>query len=83
MTRETTRPAGPYGGRWAALALLLSAVFMDMVDNQIVNIALPTIQRDLGAQPSALLIVKANRWKEDRNVAGEQERRDVPTGGTL
>ena len=54
MTRETTRPAGPYGGRWAALALLLSAVFMDMVDNQIVNIALPTIQRDLGAQPSAL-----------------------------
>ena len=54
MTRKTTRPAKPYPGRWAALALLLSAVFMDMVDNQIVNIALPTIQRDLDAQPSAL-----------------------------
>ncbi|OLF15921.1 MFS transporter [Actinophytocola xanthii] len=44
----------PYRRRWPALALLLSAVFMDMVDNQIVNIALPTIQHDLGAQPSAL-----------------------------
>src|SRR3979490_3025129 len=54
MTREPTRPAEPYRGRWAALALLLTAVFMDMVDNQIVNIALPTIQRDLDAQPSAL-----------------------------
>jgi EmrB/QacA subfamily drug resistance transporter len=54
MAREPTRPAEPYRGRWAALALLLTAVFMDMVDNQIVNIALPTIQRDLDAQSSAL-----------------------------
>ena len=45
MTREN---------RWGALALLLTAVFMDMVDNQIVTIALPTIQRDLGVSPSAL-----------------------------
>ncbi|HEX6446709.1 MAG TPA: MFS transporter [Streptosporangiales bacterium] len=44
----------PYRRRWAALALLLTAVFMDMVDNQIVTIALPTVQRDLGATPSAL-----------------------------
>lgn len=40
--------------RWAALAVLLTAVFMDMVDNQIVTIALPTIQRTLDASPSAL-----------------------------
>jgi EmrB/QacA subfamily drug resistance transporter len=40
--------------RWAALAVLLTAVFMDMVDNQIVTIALPTIQRELGASPSEL-----------------------------
>ena len=53
-SKPTPRPAEPYRGRWAALALLLSAVFMDMVDNQIVNIALPTIRRDLQAQPSAL-----------------------------
>jgi EmrB/QacA subfamily drug resistance transporter len=45
MTREN---------RWAALAVLLTAVFMDMVDNQIVTIALPTIQRELGASSSAL-----------------------------
>lgn len=43
-----------YRRRWAALALLLTAVFMDMVDNQIVTIALPTIQRELGASPSEL-----------------------------
>lgn len=54
MTPEPTRPAGPYPGRWAALALLLTAVFMDMVDSQIVTIALPTIQRDLAAPSSAL-----------------------------
>ncbi|TDV40617.1 MFS transporter [Actinophytocola oryzae] len=45
MTREN---------RWAALAVLLTAVFMDMVDNQIVTIALPTIQRELDASSSAL-----------------------------
>ena len=54
MAREPTRPDEPHRGRWAALALLLTAVFMDMVDSQIVNIALPTIQRDLGAPPSAV-----------------------------
>lgn len=54
MTEEPIRPAEPYRRRWAALALLLTAVFMDMVDNQIVTIAVPTIQRDLGAAPSAL-----------------------------
>jgi EmrB/QacA subfamily drug resistance transporter len=44
----------PYRLRWAVLALLLTAVFMDMVDNQIVNIALPVIQRDLDAPTTAL-----------------------------
>jgi EmrB/QacA subfamily drug resistance transporter len=44
----------PHRLRWVALALLLTAVFMDMVDNQIVNIALPAIQRDLDAPATAL-----------------------------
>ena len=44
----------PHRLRWAALALLLTAVFMDMVDNQIVTIALPTIQHDLDAPTTAL-----------------------------
>jgi hypothetical protein len=30
-----------YPRRWASLGLLLAAVFMDMVDSQIVTIALP------------------------------------------
>src|SRR5215213_8114893 len=46
--------AAPYRRRWPALALLLTAVFMDMVDNQIVTIALPTIQRDLDAPATSL-----------------------------
>jgi EmrB/QacA subfamily drug resistance transporter len=50
----TTALTQPYRRRWAALALLLTAVFMDMVDSQIVTIALPTIQRDLRAHPAAL-----------------------------
>lgn len=54
MMNRPIRPAEPYRRRWAALGLLLTAVFMDMVDNQIVAIALPNIQRDLGATPSAL-----------------------------
>jgi EmrB/QacA subfamily drug resistance transporter len=54
MTLTLMNQEEPYRRRWAALALLLTAVFMDMVDNQIVNIALPTIQRDLGASSSAL-----------------------------
>lgn len=53
-TQVTATPAGLAPRRWVALAVLLTAVFMDMVDNQIVNIALPTIQRDLSAHPSAL-----------------------------
>jgi EmrB/QacA subfamily drug resistance transporter len=44
----------PYRRRWAALAVLLSAVFMDMADSQIVTVALPVIGRDLPAPPSAL-----------------------------
>jgi len=44
----------PFEGRWRALALLLAAVFMDMVDAQIVTVALPTIQRDLQTTPAVL-----------------------------
>ncbi len=50
----TTTASPPYPRRWASLALLLAAVFMDMVDSQIVTIALPTIQRDLHVSSAAL-----------------------------
>src|SRR5581483_11595543 len=56
--RETTSgpvtSVQPFRRRWAALALLLTAVFMDMVDNQIVTIALPTIQHDVVMPSTAL-----------------------------
>lgn len=35
--------------RWFALAIVMTAAFMDLVDVTIVNIAIPSIQRDMGA----------------------------------
>ena len=43
-----------YHGRWLALAVLLCAVFMNMLDVTIVNVALPSIQRGLNASNSAI-----------------------------
>ncbi|AJY47339.1 MFS transporter [Martelella endophytica] len=48
---ETTQP---HPRRWLALAVLLSAVFMNMLDVTIVNVALPSIQEALGASDSAI-----------------------------
>ncbi|WP_018653371.1 MFS transporter [Actinomadura flavalba] len=39
--------------RWLALAAVLTATFMDLVDVTIVNVALPSIQRDLDAGNAA------------------------------
>lgn len=38
--------------RWIALAVLLLASFMNLIDVTIVNVALPSLQRDLGADPT-------------------------------
>ena len=37
--------------RWLALAILLAASFMNLIDVTIVNVALPSLQSDLGAAP--------------------------------
>lgn len=42
-----TTPA-PYSRRWFAIALLCAAQFMVILDFSIVNVALPSVQRDLG-----------------------------------
>jgi EmrB/QacA subfamily drug resistance transporter len=48
-------PTGPPAGeepdprRWIALAVVLTAAFMQLVDISIVNVAIPSIQRDLDA----------------------------------
>ncbi|WP_439384081.1 MFS transporter [Amycolatopsis lexingtonensis] len=45
--------------RWWALAVAVLAVLVDMIDNQIVAVALPTIRRELGTGESALQWVSA------------------------
>jgi EmrB/QacA subfamily drug resistance transporter len=45
--------------RWWALAVVVLAVLVDMIDNQIVAVALPTIRRDLGAGEAALQWISA------------------------
>ncbi|OXM62255.1 MFS transporter [Amycolatopsis sp. KNN50.9b] len=45
--------------RWWGLAVTVLAVLVDMVDNQIVTVALPAIQRRLGAGEAALQWISA------------------------
>lgn len=64
VTRQATggrKDAGPAStgavgrrGRWVALGLLISAQFVVMLDTSIVNVALPSIQADLGLSPTAV-----------------------------
>lgn len=46
--------SSPDPRRWIALATLLLAGFMNLMDVTIVNVALPSLQRDLGATTSQL-----------------------------
>lgn len=45
--------------RWLALAVVMTATFLDLVDVTIVNIAVPSIQEDLGASFSTVQWVTA------------------------
>jgi EmrB/QacA subfamily drug resistance transporter len=61
-TTLTATPAPASTGhprRWAALAVLMIAGFMDLLDTTIVNVALPAIRDDLGAGYSAVQWVAA------------------------
>jgi EmrB/QacA subfamily drug resistance transporter len=49
---ETAAEADPR--RWAALAILLVASFMNLIDVTIVNVALPSMQANLGASSSQI-----------------------------
>src|SRR5689334_6435110 len=44
----------PDPNRWKALAVVLAAGFMTLLDVSIVNVALPSIEQGLHAQPSEL-----------------------------
>jgi EmrB/QacA subfamily drug resistance transporter len=47
-------PNGPKDSRWAALMVLCTGMLMIILDVTIVNVALPSIQHDLGFSPSSL-----------------------------
>jgi EmrB/QacA subfamily drug resistance transporter len=49
-----TGPTGEYPRRWLAAVTMIGAVLMDMIDITVVNVALPTIRRDLGASGAQL-----------------------------
>lgn len=69
MTSSTPQPSGaavpavsPDSSdrrRWFALAIVMTAAFMDLVDVTIVNIAIPSIQRDTGATFSSIQWITA------------------------
>lgn len=52
ISRQRSTP--PERRRWIALVVVLVAGFMDLLDTTIVNVAVPTIQRDLQAQYAQL-----------------------------
>lgn len=54
---ETSSPADRR--RWLALAIVMTASFMDLVDVTIVNIAIPSMRQDFGASTSAIQWITA------------------------
>src|ERR671937_1351120 len=49
-----TRLLAPENRKWLTLASVSFGLFMIMLDNTVVNVALPTIRRELGADLSEL-----------------------------
>jgi EmrB/QacA subfamily drug resistance transporter len=58
-TEPTTLSATGDRRRWFALAIVMTAAFMDLVDVTIVNIAIPSIQADAGASFSQIQWITA------------------------
>ncbi|MET8831539.1 MFS transporter [Streptomyces sp. NPDC004610] len=59
MEMETGKGGAGDRRRWFALAIVMTAAFMDLVDVTIVNIAVPAIQRDEGASFSQIQWITA------------------------
>jgi EmrB/QacA subfamily drug resistance transporter len=53
-TESSNAASEPYPRRWLAAIVMVGAVLMDMIDITIVNVALPTIGRDLEASGTQL-----------------------------
>src|SRR5690242_8255608 len=57
VTRGSTTETPPGGGTrpaWLVLALACACQFMVILDSSIVNVALPSVDRDLGFSPAGL-----------------------------
>src|SRR4051812_9837688 len=54
-----TPPAAGDRRRWFALAIVMTAAFMDLVDVTIVNIAIPSIRQEAGASVSQIQWITA------------------------
>ena len=54
MSESPSMTASPDPRRWWILAIMLTAEIMDLLDSTIVNVAGPSLKRDLGATPSQL-----------------------------
>ena len=55
ISRSTnTDPSGTAAGKWAALAVIVTAQFMVILDVAVVNVALPSIKLDLGFSAESL-----------------------------
>jgi EmrB/QacA subfamily drug resistance transporter len=52
--RADTRPPGAHRYRWRALAVTLLVGFMSLLDVTIVNVAVPSMQRGLGASAASI-----------------------------
>lgn len=63
LSSPAEQPGGPAAvadrRRWFALAIVMTAAFMDLVDVTIVNIAIPSIKRDEGASFSQIQWITA------------------------
>ena len=51
----TTEASEHHDRRWLILPVLCLSVFLVVVDNTIVNVALPSLSRDLGASTTSLM----------------------------
>jgi uncharacterized ion transporter superfamily protein YfcC len=60
--REEQRQQQKYQRRWSILAVLFVSLLIIIVDDTIVNVAIPTLQRELGASTTRL------QWIVDANI---------------
>ena len=54
MNSQVEQESGKYRMRWWTLLVLSISLMVVVIDNTIVNVALPTLQRELGASASTL-----------------------------